>query len=88
MDQNQPLPEELRQAFDPERIVYLHSGHRTVEEYAEALSMDLILLLKRALGIRQGNLQPEDFAGYPLIWDLIQQLAYNEVVAKEPDTDA
>jgi hypothetical protein len=83
---NPQLPEELLQAFDPERIVYLHSGHRTVEEYAEALTMDLILLLKAALNIRQGDLEPEDFAGYPLIWDLIQQLTYNEVVAKDQDT--
>ena len=88
MAPNPQLLEELRQAFDPEQIVYLHSGHRTVAEYAEALSMDLILLVKRAIGIRQGDLQPECFRKFPLIWDLIQQLTYNEVVAKNPNADA
>jgi hypothetical protein len=80
-----PLPEELRQAFDPERIVYLHSGHRTVAEYAEMLSLELIVLLRTGLNIPHGELEPEDFAEVPLIWDLIQQLTCNEVVAKDPE---
>jgi hypothetical protein len=65
MDPNPPLPEELRQAFDPERIVYLHSGHRTVEEYAEMLSVELIVLLRTGLNIPYGELEPEDFAEIP-----------------------
>jgi hypothetical protein len=85
MDPNPQLPEELRQAFDPDRIVYLHSGHRTVEEYAEMLSLELIVLLRTGLNIPYGELEPEDFAEVPLIWDLIQQLTYNEVVTKDPD---